>query len=78
MMVLRQGLMLSVAGVFVGGLPSLAVVRLLIVTAVGFGAPNPATYIIVPIMLSFLTLLASYFPAGRASQVDPLRALRYE
>jgi macrolide transport system ATP-binding/permease protein len=78
MMVLRQGLMLSVAGVFVGGLLSLAVVRLLIVTAGGFGAPNPATYIIVPIMLSVLTLLASYFPARRASQVDPLRALRYE
>jgi putative ABC transport system permease protein len=78
MMVLRQGLMHSVAGVFVGGLLSLAVARLLIVTAGGFGAPNPATYIIVPIMLSFLTLLASYFPARRASQVDPLRALRYE
>jgi predicted permease len=78
MMVLRQGLTLSLVGVFVGGVLSLAVGRLLTTSAGGFGASNPAIYVIVPMMLIALTLIASYFPARRASRVDPLRALRYE
>ncbi len=78
MLVLRQGLMLSLVGVLVGGIASLAVARLLIAGTSGLGAPNPATYVIVPVMLIVLTVLASYFPARRASRVDPLRALRYE
>jgi putative ABC transport system permease protein len=77
-MVLRQGLTLSLVGVLVGGVLSLAVGRLLTASAGGFGAPSPTIYVIVPVMLIVLTLLASYFPARRASQVDPLRALRYE
>jgi ABC-type antimicrobial peptide transport system permease subunit len=59
-------------------LPGAVSVALLIAGTSGLGAPNPATYVIVPVMLIVLTLLASYFPARRASRVDPLRALRYE
>jgi ABC-type antimicrobial peptide transport system permease subunit len=77
-MVLRQGLTLSLVGVLVGGVLSLAVGRLLTASAGGFGAPSPTIDVIVPVMLIVLTLLASYFPARRASRVDPLRALRYE
>ena len=76
--VLRQGLALSVAGIVVGALISAAVVRLLTSGMVGLGAPNPVTYIAVPLSLLFLTVVASYFPARRAALVDPLRALRYE
>lgn len=77
-MVLRQGLMLSLAGILVGGIISAAFAGLLTAGLVGLGTPNPATYVIVPIMLIGLTLAASYVPARRASAVDPLRALRYE
>jgi ABC-type antimicrobial peptide transport system permease subunit len=77
-MVLRQGLMLSIAGILAGGVASVAVARLLRAGLAGLGAPNPATYVIVPIVLIALTLAASYVPARRASNVDPLRALRYE
>jgi len=55
-----------------------AVARLLTAALVGLGTPNPATYVIVPAALICLTMVASYFPARRASLVDPLRALRYE
>ncbi len=77
-MVLRQGLMLSMAGILVGGLASVAVTGLLTAGLVGLGTPNPATYVLVPIALIALTLAASYIPARRASVVDPLTALRYE
>jgi putative ABC transport system permease protein len=77
-MVLRQGLVLSLTGIAVGGIASLAVERLVRAGLVGLGAPNPATYAIVPVLLILLTLMASYVPARRASRIDPLRALRYE
>jgi predicted permease len=77
-MVLRQGLTLALAGILVGSIASVAVGRLVTAGLVGLGAPNPATYVIVPAVLIVLTIGASYFPARRASRVDPLRALRYE
>jgi predicted permease len=78
MMVLGQGLLLSVAGLTVGGIFSLVVARLLSAGMVGLGAPNPAVYVMVALMLAGLTMAATYVPAHRASRVDPLRALRYE
>jgi putative ABC transport system permease protein len=78
MMVLGQGMVLSIAGILVGGVASVAVARLLTAGMAGLGAPNAATYIVVPILLIALTLVASYVPARRASKVDPLRALRDE
>ncbi len=77
-MVLRQGLMLSLAGIVIGGVASVVVARLLTAALVGLGTPNPATYVIVPATLICLTMAASYFPARRASLVDPLVALRYQ
>lgn len=78
-MVLRQGLVLSAAGIVVGGVASVAVARLLAAGMVGLGAAaSSATYIVVPLMLIALTMAASFVPARRAATVDPLRALRDE
>ena len=77
-MVLRQGLILSVSGIAVGGVASVVVARALSAALVGIGRPNPITYVIVPLLLAGMTTAASYFPARRASLVDPLVALRYE
>jgi putative ABC transport system permease protein len=77
-MVLRQGLVLSIAGIGIGGIASVAFARLLAAALAGVGTPNPATYAIVPAVLICLTMAATYFPARRASLVDPLVALRYE
>jgi predicted permease len=77
-MVLRQGLTLSVAGIVLGGLASVAVARLLTAALAGLGAPNPATYVIVPVLLILLTMAGCYIPARRASLVDPITALRCE
>ena len=78
LMVLKQGLRLSLAGIAIGGLATLAVVRLLAAGLVGLATPNLATFALVPVLLLFATLVSSYVPARRASLIDPIRALRYE
>jgi ABC-type antimicrobial peptide transport system permease subunit len=77
-MVLREGLKLSIVGIAIGGVVSVWVARALTAALVGVGAPNPATYAVVPVVLIALTMAATYFPARRAARVDPLIALRQE
>ena len=77
-MVLKHGLKLSLLGILIGGVISLATSRLLMAGLVGLGKPNPATYVAVPVLLLIVTLTACYLPARRASLVGPMKALRYE
>jgi putative ABC transport system permease protein len=77
-MVIRQGLTLAVTGVAIGSIATIGVTRLIATGLAGLGKLSPATYVGVPILLLAVTLLACYFPARRASQVDPITALRYE
>lgn len=79
--VLRQGMTLALAGVGVGLVGSWAAVRLLraVFTRLQEGGMfNPLTFILVPVGLLAVTLLASYIPARRASVIDPNQALHYE
>ena len=77
-MVLRQGLTLSLAGIAFGSVASSGLARLLSAGMTGLGRPSLFTYVVVPLILVGLTLVASYIPARRASLVDPLLALRDE
>ncbi len=77
-MVLRQGLALVLGGMLVGGAISALVGQMLTAGLVGLGTPNPLTYVVVPVVLVLLTMAACYIPARRASQIDPIRALRSE
>ncbi|HEV7505938.1 MAG TPA: FtsX-like permease family protein [Thermoanaerobaculia bacterium] len=75
-LVLRQGLSLVAAGVVLGMLGALGLSRLLQSLLVGVDANDPFTFAIVSSILTFVALVACYLPAQRASQLDPLAALR--
>ncbi|HEX4959389.1 MAG TPA: ADOP family duplicated permease [Thermoanaerobaculia bacterium] len=75
-LVLRQGLGLAAAGVMLGILGALALTHLLRSLLVGVDANDPFTFAIVASILAFVALCACYLPAQRASQLDPLAALR--
>jgi putative ABC transport system permease protein len=77
-MVLAQGLKLTLSGVAVGVLASLALGRILSGFLFGVSPADPTTILGVAALLILVALFASYLPARRAVQVDPMVALRYE
>ena len=77
-MVLRQGLMLSLAGVAIGLGLSVGLTRLMSGLLFGVNPVDPLTYGSVAAGLICVALVASYLPARRAAGVDPMTALRAE
>jgi predicted permease len=77
-LVLRQGIVLAIAGAALGIGVALAVTRYLTTMLYGVHANDPLTMIAVAVLLTLVALAACYIPARRATRVDPLVALRYE
>ena len=77
-LILGQGLAISVVGLLAGLVAALAVTRLTAKLLYGVSATDPVTFIVITLLLLCVTLLACYFPARRATKVDPMIALRFE
>jgi len=76
--IVGEGLRLALAGVGAGILAALALTRLLRSFLYGVSAYDPLTFGGVALILTLVAVAASFFPARRATLVDPLVALRYE
>jgi putative ABC transport system permease protein len=77
-MVLKQGLALAAAGLVLGLAGAVAATRLLTSFLFEVKPGDPLTYLEVAVLLTVVAMAASYLPARRATQVDPLEALRQE
>ena len=75
-LIVSQGMRLTVVGLVVGLVGAFALSRLLRSLLFGVAATDLATFVLVPLLLGGVALLASYLPASRAAQVDPAIALR--
>jgi ABC-type antimicrobial peptide transport system permease subunit len=77
-LVLREAFWQFALGVVIGIPLALAGARLIASLLFGVQATDPRTISISALVMLAVALLAGYIPAGRASKVDPLVALRYD
>lgn len=76
--IMREGALISAAGVAVGVAGSLASMRFIRDLLFGVSPTDLATYVEIPLVLFAVALCATLIPARRATKVDPIVALRYE
>jgi predicted permease len=77
-LVLREGMVLTLAGVCVGLVAAIGSTRLMSSLLFGVNPVDPLTYAVVSIALAGVALTASYIPARRAASIPPTQALRAE
>lgn len=77
-MVLREGMTPVVIGLAIGIIASFALERTLQSFLFGIQATDPWVLIVAALILTLVAMAACYLPARRASEVNPLSALRYE
>lgn len=75
-LVLRDGARYAIGGVVLGVFGAFAATRLLRSMLFETSAADPATFVVVPVVLGIVALVASYLPARRAARTDPLVAIR--
>lgn len=77
-LILRRGLGLTGLGLVLGAAGAVGLTRLMGSLLFDIGERDPLTLAAVAVVLALIATLASYFPAQRATRIDPLVALREE
>jgi putative ABC transport system permease protein len=77
-LIVRQGMWLSLAGSVTGIAGALLLSRLMTRLLYGVRPTDPATFLAVAMGLGLVAMLACYIPARRAMRIDPMAALRCE
>jgi predicted permease len=75
-MVVLQGMRLALVGVILGVAAAYALSRYMSTLLFGVEPRDPLVFVGVPALLVLIALIAVWVPAGRASRIDPLGALR--
>jgi len=75
-LILRKGAVLAGVGIVVGVIVSAATASMMASLLYGVHPRDLLVFLAVPLLLFAIALLASYFPARRATKVDPMFALR--
>jgi predicted permease len=77
-MVLKRGVVLGLSGVAIGCGGAFMLGRLMGSMLYGVGARDPLTFTAAAVLLLMVACAATYFPARRATHIEPMEALRYE
>jgi len=77
-LVVWQGMRLAIAGAILGIGAAFGLTRLIASFLFGVKSWDPIVFCTVPVILTAVALLAVWFPATRASRLDPMQALRSE
>jgi predicted permease len=77
-LVIRQALVLVTSGIAIGLVGAFALTRVMSSLLYGISATDRFTFVIPPLLLGSIALLASYVPARRAAKVNPMVALRHD
>jgi len=77
-LVVRQGMQLTLIGIFAGLMGAAALTRAVTALLFNVSALDAATFLTVPAVLGAAAFCAMVIPAWRASNVDPIVALRQE
>lgn len=77
-LVLGQGVRMALLGAVFGIAAALALTRLMASQLFGVTAHDPFIFVGVALLLILVAIAACYFPARRATSIDPMVALRYE
>jgi ABC-type antimicrobial peptide transport system permease subunit len=76
--VLREGVTLTAAGLICGLVGALLLTRVMASLLFGVSATDPGVYVGISLLLLMVATAAWYLPARRATKVDPMVALRCE
>ena len=77
-MILRQGSLLTLAGVALGAVSAFFLTRVMTSLLYGVRPNDPATFVLVSLTVIAAATVATYVPSNRATRVDPTVALKCE